>query len=229
MAQPGWHRVPWQESQSVAAGMAAKSCGASPGGISSGVFGVLAGCRKGRHPLLQGASPTPWGFSAGATGISWSWEAKGTGAVAAATPWEGAIGGGKVTMALAATWQGQMNLTTKEGSGVGSPCPAPGAPGSVTQQRVAVPCWDTEPSPGSQARGSAAPGCPWKLLLLCQGDEGDAEGAGGAIQAVCATPCGALGDRLALFWHGGCRTAGPQAHPSQGCLQCQEQPLISGR
>lgn len=48
-----------QESQSVAAGMAAKSCGASPGGISGDVFGVLAGCRKGTHPLLQETSPTP--------------------------------------------------------------------------------------------------------------------------------------------------------------------------
>lgn len=85
-------------------------------------------------------------------------------AVAATTPWEGASGGGKVT--LAATGQGQEGLMNEEGSRVGSPHPAPGAAGSVTQQRVAVSCWDTKRSPGSQARGLAAPSCFWKSLTV---------------------------------------------------------------
>lgn len=79
--------------------------------------------------------------------------------MAATTPWEGAVGGGKVTVALAATGQGQGSLRSEEESRVGSSRPAPGAAGSVTQQRVAIPHWDTERSPGSQARALAAPGC----------------------------------------------------------------------
>lgn len=57
--------------------------------------------------------------------------------------------------------------------------------------------------------------CPWKSLACCcaTGMEEKRRGAGGALQAVCATPCVTGGDRLALLWHGACRTAGPQARP----------------
>lgn len=73
--------------------------------------------------------------------------------------------------------------------------------------------------------------CPWKSLACscATGMEEKRRGAGGALQAVCATPCVTGGDRLALLWHGACRTAGPRARPGHGCEQCREQPLISGR
>lgn len=60
-----------QECQSPASGMAAKSCRASPGSQWVCAW-VLAGCWEGVHPLLQGASPVPWAFPAGAAGMSWS-------------------------------------------------------------------------------------------------------------------------------------------------------------
>lgn len=143
----------------MAAGMGTKSCRASPGSQWGCVWG--SGRVWEGHPLsASGSLSCSLGFSCwGHRNQLELREAKGTGAMGAAIPWEGAIGGGKVSVALAATGQGQGNLMTKEGSRVGSPHPAPGAAGSVTQQRVAVPCWDTEWSPGSRAGGLAAPGC----------------------------------------------------------------------
>lgn len=224
-----------QECQSPASGMAAKSCRASPGSqwvCARGPGRVLGRCA----PSASGGLSCSLGFSCwGRRDQLELQEAEGAGAVAAAAAWDGAIGSGKVTvaLALAAMGQGQGNLPTKEGSGVGSPRAAPGAAGGVTQPRVAVPRWDTERSPGSQARGLAAQAARClRKSLACSCATGMKEkrrGAGSALQAVCASPCVTWGHGLALLWRGACRTAGPQAHPGHGCEQRREQRLIGER
>lgn len=66
--------------------------------------------------------------------------------------WEGHRGFGS-------HWAGTEELDDQRGERGWLALSSASAAVSVTQQRVAVPCWDTEPSPGSQARGLAAPDC----------------------------------------------------------------------
>lgn len=97
--------------QSMAAGMATKSCRASPGSQQGRVWGPGAVCTLCFRESLPLPGLSRWGHRDQLE----LWELEGTGAMAAATPWDGALGGGKVTVALAVTGQGQGNLTTKGG------------------------------------------------------------------------------------------------------------------
>lgn len=108
-----------QESQSTAAGMAAKSCRASPGSQQGCVWGP-GRVREGPAPSASGSFSHSLGFSCwGRRNQLELWEAKGTGAMDGTTPWEGAIGGGKVTVALVTgeldNWAGTGELDNQRG------------------------------------------------------------------------------------------------------------------
>lgn len=167
VAQPGWHHG--------TVCLAGKPERGSWNGhqILQGIPGVSAGLCLGSW---QGHAPSASGSLSHSLGFScWGHrnqlelrEAKGTGALAAATPWEGAIGGGKVTVALAATGQGQRNLTTKEGSGVGWPCPAPVqlsvSLSSVWPSPAGTPSHHQAPRLGAWLLRTAR--CLWKSLTV---------------------------------------------------------------
>lgn len=145
--------------------MATKSCRASLGSQQGGVWGP-GRVQEGHPPSALGTLSHSLGFPAGATGIMELREAEGTGAMAATTPWEGAIGGRKVTVALAGTGQGRRNLRTKEGSGVGLPCPALTVQLSVSLSSV----WLSHRAISSSSQVGAwllqAAGCLWKSLTV---------------------------------------------------------------
>lgn len=166
VAQPGWHSVPGRKARAWQLEWLPDPVG-HPWGASAGMcLGSWQGAGRAHTLCFKEPLPLPGVFLLGPqeSGDPRSWEAKGTGAVPAATPWEGAIGVGKVTMALPGTEQGERNLMTKEGSRVGLPCPRP--------VQLAVSLSSVWPSPTGtlshhQApRLLAAPGCPWESLAV---------------------------------------------------------------